>query len=210
MWFAAIAAGYAGSRLIGWLPRTNWRFTAACCVVALAYPTVNSWESAWQVYHSWPNTNSFVSAFKPIAERSQGGIFAASQIHVAEYYIPQISWTRWSTQPTLNPTSVAPTDRESYYSNRLRQGNYGVIALFYSTTFSSAPEMPGTLLLPQSRTATGQTLLSLVGEGSGEPGLPALTQALEEDKDYSLVRTGSFDATRAHGIYAIWQKKAQP
>lgn len=211
MWFAAIAAGYAGSRLIGWLPRTNWRFTAACCVVALAYPAASGWQSAWQVYHSWPNTNSFIAAFKPIATRSQGSVYAPTQIHIAEYYIPQVRWTRWTTRPSLDPASVAPADRESYYSNQLRQGNYGAIVLFYSTTFSSAPEMPGALLLPRSGSATGQTPLSLVGEGSGEPGLPALTRALEKDnKDYRLVRVGSFDAARAQGIYAIWQRKAQP
>jgi hypothetical protein len=210
MWFAAIAAGYACSKLIGWLPRTNWRFTAACCAVALAYPAASSWQSAWQVYHSWPNTNSFISAFKPIAGRSQGVIFAAAQVHVAEYYIPQVNWTRWSQKLPLNPASVAPARRESYYLNQLRLGNYGAIALFYSTTFSSAPEMPSTLLLPQSSTATDQTPLSLAGEGSGEPGLPALTRAIEQDKDYSLVTHGSFDAAHAHGIYAIWQKQAQP
>jgi hypothetical protein len=51
--------------------------------------------------------------------------------------------------------------------------------------------------------------LSLVGEGSGQPGLPALTQALEGDKRYRLVRVGLFDSAHKHGLYAIWQKKAQ-
>ena len=122
MWFAAIAAGYACSRLIGWLPRNELAVRGACCAVALAYPAVSSWQSAWQVYHSWPNTNSFISAFKPIAERSQGIIFAAAQIHVAEYYIPQVSWTRWSTKLALNPVSVAPAHRESYYSESVETG----------------------------------------------------------------------------------------
>ena len=210
MWFAAIAGGYAANRLIGWLPRANWRFTAACCMVALAYPAVSSWQSAWQVYHSWANTNSFITAFKPIAEKSQGSIYAASQVHVAEYYIPQVNWTRWDTALSLDPASVAPAGREVYYSTQLRQHNYGTIALFYSTTFSSAPEMPGTLLLPESRSATDQRLLSLVGKGSGEPGLPALTQALENDKTYGLVRVGSSDTARGHGVYAIWRKQAHP
>lgn len=209
MWFAAMAAGYAGNRLIGWLPRTNWRFTAACCAIALAYPAASSWQSAWQVYHSWANANSFIEAFKPVVAQSQGSVYAATETNVAEYYIPQMSWTRWTNKLSLDPVTVAPADRESYYLDQLRQGNYGAIALFYSTTFSSAPEMPGGLLLPQS-TTTDQTPLSLAGEGSGEPGLPALTQALEKDTDYRLVRIGFFDAARAHGIYAIWQKKAQP
>ena len=210
MWFAAIAAGYACSRLIGWLPRADWRFTAACCAIALAYPAASSWQSAWQVYHSWANANSFIEAFKPVVAQSQGSVYAATETNVAEYYIPQASWTRWTNKLSLDPVTIAPADRESYYLDQLRQGNYGAIALFYSTTFSSAPEMPGGLLLPQS-TATDQTPLSLAGEGSGEPGLPALTQALEKDTaEYRRVATGFFDAAHAHGIYAIWQKKAQP
>ena len=208
MWFAAIAGGYACNRLIGWIPWANWRLTAACCVIALAYPAATSWQSAWGVYHSWANTNSFIATFKPIAEESQGSVYAASQVRVAEYYIPQVQRTRWDTALSLDPVSVAPAGRKSYYLSQLRQHNYGAVALFYSTTFSSAPEMPKSVLLPESKTTTDQALLSLVGKGSGEPGLPALTQALESDKkNYTLVKVGFSDAAHGHGVYyAIWQK----
>ena len=32
----------------------------------------------------------------------------------------------------------------THYSAQLNSGNYGVIVLFYTTTFSSAPELTGT------------------------------------------------------------------
>jgi hypothetical protein len=214
IWFAAIAAGYAVSKLIGWLPESTLRFTAACCVVALSYPAISSWESAWQVYHSWANAESFILNLRPVATRSRGVIYTAAQDHVAEYYLPQVNWSRWNTGLSLDPVSVAPAKREQYYANQLRQGNYGTIALFYSTTFSSAPELKATLLLPASGLlpragSAAPTLLSRVGEGPGEPGLSALTQALLRDHSYQRAAIGPFDAVHDHGIYVIWQKKAR-
>jgi hypothetical protein len=210
VWFASIAAGYTCSKLIRWLPWASRRFAVVCCVIALAYPASNSWASAWRVYHSWANANSFITKFAPIAERSSGVIYPADQYHIAEYYIPQVAWTRWTTKLPLDPISIRPANRESYYTRQLSRINYGAIALFYSTTFSSAPEMPSTLLLSPSSSGTSQRLLGLVGEGSGEPGLPALTQALESNRQYHLVSVGPFDDARGYGLYAIWQKQAQP
>lgn len=209
IWFASIAVGYACNKLIELFPRSNWRFVAACCVVALAYPAASSWRSAWQVYHSWANAKSFITSLAPIARENQGTIFTAGQQNVAGYYIRQVSWTQWSSNLLLDPKAVAADGRAAYYSQQLKHSNYEVIALFYPTTFSSAPEMPSTLLLPPSSSSRRPTLLSLVGEGSGQPGLPALTRALEADKRYRLVRVGPFDSAHKQGLYAIWQKKAK-
>lgn len=206
VWFAAIAAGYACSKLIEWLPGAGRRFAVVCCIVALAYPAVNSWQSAWQIFHAWANANSFITRFAPIAERSRGVIYPADQYHIAQYYIPEVRWTRWTTRLPLDPVSIRPANRESFYTEQLGRRNYGAIALFYSTTFSSAPEMPSALLLSPSSNGTNQRLLGLVGEGSGEPGLPALTQALESSKQYRLAAVGPFDDAHGHGLYAIWQK----
>jgi hypothetical protein len=208
IWFASIAAGYACSKLIELFPRTNWRLVVAGCAVALAYPVASSWQSAWQVYHSWANAQSFIDTLAPIVRENQNAIFIPEDQNVAYYYIRQVRWTRWNSKPSLDPKSVAPDDRQLYYKQQLKHHNYGVIALFYPTTFSSAPEMPSALLLPRSSTRH-PTLLSLVGEGSGQPGLPALTRALEADGRYRLVRVGPFDSAHTQGLYAIWQKKAQ-
>ena len=207
IWFAAIAAGYACDRLIRQLPRTSSLFAVICCMVALVYPGANAWESAWQVFHSWANARSFIAKFTPIAAQSQGFIYTAGQDHIAEYYTPQgRQWTRWTTVFSLDPVTVSPSDWESYYNAQLNRGNYGVIALFYSTTFSSAPQLSSNLLLSPPSISTSRSLLAQVAKSSGEPGLSALTLALEKDPDYRRVAMGPYNSAHDYGIYAIWQK----
>jgi Dolichyl-phosphate-mannose-protein mannosyltransferase len=206
IWFAAIAAGYACSKLIRWLPRTNRQVAAICCVVALGLPAANAWESAWQAYHLWPNARSFISALTPIAARDHGLIYTAGQDNIAEYYTPQgRDWVLWNTALSLNPAGVARQRMESYYSQQLRRDHYGVIALFYSTTFSSAP-LPGGLLLSPTSSQTIAALLGVVGDSAGEPGLPALTLALEGNPDYHLVTVGPYSSAHDYSVYAIWQR----
>ena len=177
-------------------------------MIALAYPAASSWQWAWQVYHAWPNAHSFVTAFTPVAAQSRGLIYVSGTEpqNIAEYYTPQgLDWTRWTAALSLDPAAVAPSAWESHYTSQLNSGNYGVIVLFYPTTFSSAPELPGGLLL-SPHGGTNRELLDLVGQSSGEPGLRALTRALEKDPDYQLVADGPFDSAHDYSIYAVWQK----
>ena len=206
IWFAAMAAGYACIKLIQWLPGNSRRLTAICCVVALSYPATNSWKSAWQVYHSWPEAQSFITRFTPVVAQSSGLIYTDGTDHIAEYYTPQGSdWKRWNTTLSLDPVTM-PTDTwESYYVSQLRSGAYGVIALFYATSLSSQG-LSRSMLLPRNGKNTYQLLLSLVADNSGEPGLPALTLALENDPNYRLVAVGPYDSALNYSIYAIWQK----
>jgi hypothetical protein len=207
IWFAAIAAGYAYDKLIRWLPGASRQLAAFFCVIVLVYPTANAWESAWQVFHSWANARSFITQFAPVAAQSRGFIYTAGQDHIAEYYTPQgHEWTRWTEDLSLDPVKVPPSDWESYYSNQLRRGNYGVVVLFYSTTFSSGPQLSLQLLLSPPGTGANRELLGLVGESSGKPGLPALTLALEKDPAYRRVAVGPYNSAHEYGIYAIWQK----
>ncbi len=67
-------------------------------------------------------------------------------------------------------------------------------------------------MLSHRATSSYQELLGLVGNNSGEPGLPALTLALENDHDYRIAAVGHYNTsnisgTHAYGVYAIWQKK---
>ena len=177
------------------------------------YPAVTDWQSAWQRYHAWPNANAFVTDFARVAKHSQESFYLPGQeANIAEYYTSQGSdWTRWNGDLTFNPVTVPKRLWTSYYSTRLHSQRYGVIALFYSTTFSSV-KMPGTILFSSQNANTYQDLLSLVGSNSGEPGLPALTVALENDHDYHIAAVGHYNTsnisgTHAYGVYAIWQKK---
>jgi hypothetical protein len=215
IWFAAIPAGYACSRFIRWLPRPREQLAALSCAVALVYPAATGWQSAWERYHAWPNADAFISAFKPVAVDSSGFLFVpALEANIAEYYTPQSSdWMRWSAALSLDPASVPQSSWVSYYQAQLRAGEYGTIALFYSTSFSSV-RLPGSVLL-SSGNRTYKELLGLVGNNSGEPGLPALTQALvAAGSEYRLTSVGPYNTSNIsgshdYGIYAIWQKRAQ-
>jgi hypothetical protein len=206
IWFATIAVGYACSRLIRWLPTVNRRFVAICSILALAYPAVNSLEAAWQVYHSWANAGSFIREFRPVAAQSRGSIYVAGQEHIAQYYTLQgRAWTRWTAALALDPP-VSRNRQESYYTNLLNSGKYEVIALFYPTTFSSAPQLTGPDLLLPPGSHMNQELLSLVGRSSGQPGLLSLTLALENNPEYVLVHIGRYNSAHVYNIYTIWRK----
>jgi len=210
IWFAAMPAGYACVKLARRLPEISRQVAGACCVIALIYPVVNGWESAWNVYHSWPNANSFITAFKPIAALSSGLIYTSGQNLIAEYYTPQgRDSSRWSTELSLNPAGIKQEDLESYYAKQLRNGRSGVIVLFYATSFSSAPNLPGTILTSPPRSGTYQYILRLEGDNPGEPGLPELTLAIESDSAYGDPTTGPYDSASENGFYAIWLKKSQ-
>ena len=79
IWFAAIAAGYGCSRLIQQAPRNQQATCSFCCVIAFVYPAATSWQSAWDVYHAWPNASSFITKFTPIAAKSRGLIYVSGQ-----------------------------------------------------------------------------------------------------------------------------------
>ena len=217
IWFAAIVAGYACSKFIRWFPGGRRSVAALCCAVAFVYPAVTSWQTAWQRYHAWPDSSEFVSDFKLIAAHSQGYLYLpALQANIGEYYTPQGNeWTRWNEPLSLDPAIASNSLNlySSYYSTQLHSRNYGVVVLFYSTTFSSAG-LPENILLALYNKATYKKLLQVVGNNSGEPGLAGLTLALEADKQYGSPKVGHYNTsnisgTHDYGIYAIWKKKEQ-
>jgi hypothetical protein len=211
IWFAVIPAGYGCAELIRLVPGSSRQLGVLCCGVALVYMAVSSWQAAWTRYHAWPNASTFVHDFVPVVTRVGGDIYVPGhERNIAEYYTAQgRDWARWNALPSLDPPGNRAT-WASYYSTQLRDVNYGVIVLFYSTSFSSAPELPGSDLLPGSGLVaprnTSQELLRLVGDSTGEPGLTSLTLVLERDKDYQLVAVGPYNNTGNRSIFAIWQK----
>ncbi len=212
IWFAAIAAGYGCTELVRWLPGASKKLAVACCVAALAYPAANSWQSAWERYHAWPDAAAFISAFRPVAAQTQGLLYVpAHEANIAEYYTPQgYDWTRWSTGLSLDPSVPSGESWQSYYATQLQTDKFGLITLFYSTTFSSAA-LPGNILLSQKSGNKPPDLLSLVGDNSGEPGLPALTRALDASRQYYRVTWGPYNTTNIsgthnYGIYVIWRR----
>ena len=209
MFFAAIAAGYGCSRLVRNLPRAGRQIAASCCALAFVYPVATSWASAWNVYHAWPNARSFITDFTGEAAHSQGLIYVSETgpENVAEYYAPEgRDPKRWSPGLSLAPGGN-PSDWESDYAQELLDGNYGIIALFYPTTFSSRPNLPVGFLVSPAASGADQ-VLSIEGKNPGEPGLPDLTIAVEKLYGYPA-KIGSYDSSSESGVYAIWLKKPQ-
>jgi hypothetical protein len=212
VWFGAIVAGYGISKIIsGFRPK---RYAAVLiCSAALVYPSATGWVGAWQQFHGWPNSNSLITSIKPLVNRSQGLVSIAGGSYIAEYYMGQalgwqrgIDWTRWNEQGlVLNPTIPAQA-WEGYYLKEINTINYSVIALFYVTSLSS-PTLPGSLLLSPKNDSSRQLLnLVVANTGHGEPGLGALTTALESDRRYQLSAVGPYGSRFSYGIYAIWTK----
>jgi putative flippase GtrA len=215
IWFAAIAGGYAVTALIRQLPDGRRAAAAICCGLALVYPAVNSWQSAWNLYHSWQNASSFVAALRSAMTNSHGSIDVPGphEQSVAQYYLPQgYNWRRWNNVSLSLDPAMPPTRWRSYYVRRLEGGRSGVIALFYT-----AP--PGvTSQLTQTRLLTGHPVAAarqteLVALDPGQPGLPELTGVLAADRNFRLAAVGPYETTTLagnhdYGFYAIWIRKA--
>jgi hypothetical protein len=221
IWFGAIGAGYGFSRLTSPFAHKH-SIIVICSAIAVIYPFVNGWEGAWRVYHSWPNATRFVDAFRPIAAKSSGTFFVPAAQghgdHISEYYLAQgTEWTRWDNPGLeLSPANAQSNSLVAYYGHQLSRYSYGAIVLFYKTTFSDAQMSEG-ILLPKGLTNAQNTkstygeLLGQIGANSHEPGLSALTLAIEQDPQYKLVATGPYNTQVSftnyyYGFYAIWQK----
>jgi hypothetical protein len=215
LWFAAMAAAYGFSKLIQPVSADRRILATLCCATVIAYPVINGLQTAQATYHIWANSNKFITAFRPVAAQVKGSFTlpggGGQYDHIAQYYLPQgRDWARWDNPGlSLDHVQGPQGSRTARYTQQLRARDYGAIVLFYATTFSSAPGLPGNILLSPQGSRTYRELLGLVGANSGEPGLPALTLALERDQDYRLAALGPYDSAHDHGIYAIWQKKAQ-
>jgi hypothetical protein len=214
-WFAAIAAGYGCDKLIGWPAEARGRLIAAGCAVALIFPAVYGFQAAWQRYHLWPNSAAFISALRPVLAHAPGQIYVPGhETNIAEYYLPQgRQWQRWNAALALDPfglpVPVPRSDWHAYYLKWLRERRYGVIALFYSTTFTATPALSGQQIAGGGVSQRG--LLDLVGANSNELGVPILTEELERSRGYKLVASGPYNitnlsGTHSYGVFAIWER----
>lgn len=203
LWFAAIAAGYGCGQLIRWLPQAGRSLAVAACLVGVGFLGITGWQSASDVYRGWPNADNFISAFQSAAKNSDGQIFVVSQEHVAQYYSKQgDAWPRWNTDGlTLDPPG-GPT--VAGYTAQLHAVNYGLIVLFYSTSFTNS-NLPTGILTAKPGTIADQVIDS--AGPSSEPGLGALTQALQRDHAYKIFRSGPYNNANDHGVFVIWRKQ---
>ncbi len=213
IWFAVIAGGYGCAKLIDWLPEARPSIAVICCALALTYPAINGWESAWAIYHEWADSRPFVAALRPALTHSQGLIDAAVQVHIAEYYTTQgADVSRWSDVGlSLDPTRLPRRAWRAYYAAQLRRRDFGVIAMFYAATPPASTLTGGALRGLPGRRAY-QDLVNSPAYDPDQPGLPALTRALEHDSRYRLVAEGPFATGQAgaqNAVFAIWERVAR-
>ncbi len=161
LWLGAIGAGYACSHVIR-VPQREVRRApvVACCAVLLAIPLISGDESAWAVYHYWPNASAFIRALKPVLTTDKGPILVAQGGEgadtVAAYYTSQgMQWKRWTSLYSL---PLAPRGKAqtwtAFYKTELHLHSEGVIVAFYKTGLS-APAVPGQMLF--AHPASSQT-----------------------------------------------------
>jgi hypothetical protein len=102
-WFAAIAAGYAISRLTRFPRQTLLRVLATgIASIALLYPARLGLDQGRALFAAWPNSTKFVSAMRPLIVGTAGNLLVENP-SVPEYYLPQAGsqWERWSTTSSI-------------------------------------------------------------------------------------------------------------
>jgi 4-amino-4-deoxy-L-arabinose transferase-like glycosyltransferase len=94
-WFAAIAAGYAMSRLSRVDPGRGW---AAVMAIPIAASTLfGSMGQAASLFQVWPNAADTVSVLRS-AIRAHPGRYLAEDYDVEAYYLrTDVPWQRWSS-----------------------------------------------------------------------------------------------------------------
>jgi 4-amino-4-deoxy-L-arabinose transferase-like glycosyltransferase len=184
-WFAAIAAGYGASALtrLGLSARTG-ALVAAVSVGALAFPAVRGISQSQELF-SWPNSQPFVNAFRPLAARTNGPLLVEAPSPVRYYLGSAVQWERWSSTWAItlpNGTSIGSSRGgvtspgiPGIYIDRIDDGYFALVALNSTTT----------------------------------PKLDAeITDAMIQSRRYRLVASVPYDASYYAGYYVIWERIA--
>jgi Dolichyl-phosphate-mannose-protein mannosyltransferase len=140
-WFAAIAAGFAADRLIA-AATSRWMTTLTCgaCVIALAFPAALGASQSAEFAKSWPNSSSFITIFRPLAERGSGHLLVEDP-SLAEYYLPAGSqWTRWSSTRNIILTTGGQLRFDAgtggNFANFIASGYFSFVAVNFTDTIA--------------------------------------------------------------------------
>jgi hypothetical protein len=101
-WFAAIAAGWAISVVIGWLPTLQLRIAAGCAaLVALSVPLSGEIAQS-KALTNWADSSPLVAALRPVMANHHGRALIDAR-SIAEFYLNQSGsqWKRWSSTASL-------------------------------------------------------------------------------------------------------------
>ena len=137
-WFAAIAAGYAASKLIAAAPAGRDRtLTSGACVLALAFPLTLGASQSRVFNTDWPDATSFTAILRPLADHGTGHLLVEDP-SIAEYYLPAGSqWKRWSSTRNIVLPSGASTGGPSSTAGVTGPGNTGVFDEYITAGYFS-------------------------------------------------------------------------
>jgi hypothetical protein len=137
-WFAAIAAGYAVSRLAGFLrPRFLRLVALGVATAALVVPARIALIQGRALFAAWPNSTAFIAAMRPLIDGTSGSILVETP-SIAEYYLPEAGsqWERWSTTSSIRlsngksiSVAVGGFGNPNNYISMIKKNYFTVIAL---------------------------------------------------------------------------------
>ena len=122
-WFAAIAAGYLLSWLLGWLPRRRLVLAAALAAL-IAVTSVGMAQARAMV--DWPDVTGLVKVVRPLT--GGGGHFLVETTDVLQYYLPKTTWQQWSGTENNEP---------EYYQRAIARHYYSVVVLNFTQTLAT-------------------------------------------------------------------------
>jgi hypothetical protein len=211
LWLAAMAAGWAVSRLLRF-PVSRKVALGGVCTAALAVPAIISWQGAYSVFHLWPDAAEAIPAFNRATSANPGRFLIAqagdSPVPVLRYYSQDgYLWRDWTGEPLAHQLS------ESAYSQQVRVGHYSVIAIPFDISITSPGSARVVLqglsqdIRQRSHKAVRQELLSIAGYASvNAPGLYAFATAVADNQDYRVASVVPYSSHVATGIYVIWRR----
>jgi hypothetical protein len=213
-WFAAIAAGYALSQLTSSF-RWSRMVALACASAAIAFPAVNGWSSAFQVYHLWPNAGAYITAMRPLVAKNNGNLLVVQYSSTTEYYLGNDSdWERWISL-SLDPSYAATTSARwiSYYRARVASTSPQLVAIPFYIAFTS--QNAGELLLTNltnslkngKQAEVRKVLLQIAAAdvSSAEPGLYDLASVIATDAAYRVEMVAPYNSHIASGVFVVWK-----
>ena len=134
-WLAAIAAGYAAARLVGWLRPRYARVWATLGLVAAVIPAAAAGiGQAWGMT-AWPGAAGLVAYLQPLTDH--GGRFLAETDDVPEYYLPRTSWRQWSNMASITLPDGRLQDARNdpaRYAREISQHYFSLVILSFAQT----------------------------------------------------------------------------
>ncbi len=180
VWFAVIAAGYAADHAVRWLHGRSAQIAAtSACAAALVLVAISGISQA-NSFFGWPGAKNLIPVVRQLTAHG-GGRFLADNTPTLEYYLPEISWRRWSSVYGI----TLPSGR------RVPQSGNGIG--------------------PYRELLAAHYFNAVILAFTDKPVLDnSIASYLQNDNNYRFVGAVPFSNPGAHGSYLIWAYRGSP